>query len=273
MYKIISKKKLAEGTFEMKIAAPRIARRAKAGQFVVIRIDDKGERIPLTIADFEKDSITLVFMVAGYTTEALSKLEEGDSLLDVAGPLGNASEISDFGTVVLVGGGCGVAPIYPQAKAFKEKGNKVISVIGFRNKDLVFWQDKMNEVSDELIVCTDDGSSGIKGYAADGLKHVLAKNDVNRVVIIGPPAMMKATSEITRNKKIPTIASINTIMVDGIGMCGSCRVSVGGEVKFACVDGPEFDAHKVDFDELINRNRTYEDEEAKIRGEHKRCFG
>ncbi|MBW2992827.1 sulfide/dihydroorotate dehydrogenase-like FAD/NAD-binding protein, partial [Candidatus Woesearchaeota archaeon] len=259
------------GTFEFKINAPRIARKVKPGQFVIIRIDDKGERIPLTVADYSDKEITIVFMVVGYTTEALSKLEEGEELLDVVGPLGNASDIKNFGTVVLVGGGCGVAPIYPQARALKEKGNKVISVIGFRNKDLVFWQDRMNDVSDELIVCTDDGSLGVKGFATEGLRNAIAKNEINRVIVIGPPAMMKATSEVS--KKIPTIASINSIMVDGIGMCGSCRVSVDGEIKFACVDGPEFDAHKVDFDELINRNKTYSDEEGIVKGESHRCMG
>ena len=269
MHRIISKKKLAEGTFELKIDAPKIASNAKPGQFVIIRIDEKGERIPLTIADFDDETITVVFMAAGYSTEMLSKLNEGDNILDAAGPLGNASEIENFGTVVLVGGGCGTAPIYPQAKAFKEKGNKVISIIGFRNKELMFWEEKMREASDKLIVCTDDGSYGRKGYAAEALKEVIKKEKVDRIVIVGPPTMMKLTSEVS--KGIPTIVSINSIMVDGIGMCGACRVSVDGKVRFACVDGPEFDAHKVGFDELINRNKTYSEEEKEI-GKHKRCY-
>jgi ferredoxin--NADP+ reductase len=271
MYNIISKKKLAEGIFEIKIAAPIISRRAKPGQFIIIRIDEKGERIPLTIADYGKDEITLVFMVVGYTTEALSKLSEGDSVKDVAGPLGNPSEIENFGTVVLVGGGCGVAPIYPQAKAFKKAGNRVISICGFRNKFMVFWEDKMKEASDEVIITTDDGSYGRRGLAADALKDTLKKNKVDRVIIVGPPLMMKYTSEATKKKNIPTIASINSIMVDGMGMCGACRIYVDGKTKFACVDGPEFDAHKVDFDELINRNKTYSEEEDNIKRGHKRC--
>lgn len=271
MFKIISKKKLAEGTFEMKILAPRIARRAKPGQFVIIRIDEKGERIPLTIADHDGKEIAVVFTVAGYTTEALSKLSEGYSVADFVGPLGNGAETGNFGTVVLAGGGCGAAPIYPQAREFRKKGNKVISIIGFRNKELVFWEEKMKEVSDEVIITTDDGSYGKKGLVTDRLKEVMQSEDVKRVIAIGTPAMMKAVALVTKEKKIPTIASVNSIMVDGIGMCGSCRVQVDGEIKFACVDGPEFDAHKVDFDELMNRNAAYLEEEKEVIGEHKRC--
>lgn len=271
MYKISSKKKLAEGTFEFRIIAPRIARKAKPGQFVIIRIDDKGERIPLTIADYDESEITVLFMVAGYTTEALSNMERGDFLLDVAGPLGNPSEIKRFGTVVLVGGGCGVAPIYPQAKALKAKGNRIISIMGFRNKSMIFWEDKIKSVSNELIVTTDDGSYGKKGYAADALDQVV--ENIDRIIIIGPPVMMKATSAAMKGRNIPTIVSINSIMVDGIGMCGACRVSINGKTKFACVDGPEFDAFSVDFDELINRNNTYLEEEKQVRGEGHRCLG
>jgi ferredoxin--NADP+ reductase len=271
MYRINSKKKLADGTFEMKIAATMIARKAKPGQFIIIRTDEKGERIPLTIADYNSKEVTVVFSVAGYTTEALSKLENGESLKDAVGPLGNASEIRDFGNVVLVGGGCGAAQLYLQAKALKKAGNKVIAICGFRNKFMVFWEEKIKEVSDELIITTDDGSYGIKGYVTDALKDALKKNKIDRVVAIGPAAMMKVAADMTKEKNISTVASINSIMIDGIGMCGACRVSVNGEIKFACVDGPEFDAHKVDFDELINRNRTYSEEEEQVKKEHHRC--
>ncbi len=271
MFKIISKKELGENIFEFKIEAPKIAKKAKAGQFIIVRIDEKGERIPLTIADNDKTTITIVFLVVGFSTEQLSKLKENDTILDFVGPLGNPSEIKNFGTVVLVGGGCGVAPIYPQARDFKKAGNKVITIAGFRNKDLVFWEDKLKEASDELIIVTDDGSYGKKGFTSDALKEVIEKEKVDRVIIIGSPLMMKFTAQLTQDT-IPTIVSINSIMVDGIGMCGACRVSIKGETKFACVDGPEFNAKDVDFDELINRNTAYLDEEKKVGKTHKVCY-
>ena len=273
MFKVLSKKRLGDNIFEMKIDAPLVAKAACSGQFIILRIDEKGERIPLTIADSDNSSITVVFIVAGYSTEQLSKLNLGDSILDFVGPLGNQSEIGNFGTVVLVGGGCGVAPVFPQARDLKKAGNKVIIIAGFRSKDLVFWEDRLKEVSDELIITTDDGSYGKKGFAAHALKEVIDREKVDRVIIVGPPIMMKFTSLITKEKNIPTIVSINSIMVDGMGMCGACRVVVDGKTKFACVDGPEFDAHKVDFDELMNRNSTYLDEEKIVReDDHKVCY-
>lgn len=273
MFKIISKKKLGDNLFEMKIEAPLVAKAARSGQFIILRIDEKGERIPLTIADSDGSTITVVFLVTGFTTEQLSKLEKGELITDFVGPLGNPSEIENFGTVVLVGGGCGVAPVYPQARDLKKAGNKVIIIAGFRNKDLVFWEEKMKEVCDELIITTDDGSYGRKGFAAQALKEIIDTEKVDRVIIIGPPIMMKFTSIVTKEKNIPTIVSINSIMVDGIGMCGACRVTVDGKTRFACVDGPEFDAHKVDFDGLMNRNSTYTDEEKIVKeAKHKVCY-
>lgn len=271
MFKIVSKRKLAENIFEFKIDAPKIAGKARAGQFVIIRIDEKGERIPLTIADNDQETITVVFLVVGFSTEQLSELEENDRILDFAGPLGNPSEIKKFGTVILVGGGCGVAPIYSQARDLKKASNRIITIAGFRNKGLVFWEDKLRKVSDELVIVTDDGSYGKKGTTTDALKEVLEKEAPDRVIIIGSPVMMKFTSALTKDT-IPTIVSINSIMVDGIGMCGACRVTVNKETKFACVDGPEFDAKYVDFDELINRNSTYVDEEKEVGKTHKTCY-
>ena len=273
MFKIISKKMLAANIFEMKIEAPLVAKSASSGQFIILRIDEFGERIPLTVADSDSSSVTVVFLVVGHSTEQLSKLEVGDFILDFVGPLGNKSEINNFGTVVLVGGGCGVAPVFPQARDFKKAGNKVIIIAGFRSKDLVFWEDKLREVCDELIITTDDGSYGRKGFAAHALKEIIDKENVDRVIIVGPPIMMKFTSLITKEKNIPTIVSINSIMVDGMGMCGACRVVVDGKTRFACVDGPEFDASKVDFDELMNRNSTYLDEEKAVTEKnHKVCY-
>ena len=265
MFKVIQKKKLAENTFMLEIAAKDVAAKAMPGQFIILRIDNKGERVPLTIADKTKRSIILVVLNVGHTSERLSKLKKGDTILDFIGPLGNASEIEKFGTVCLIGGGLGIAPIYPIAKALKENGNKIITILGAKTKKHLFWEDKFEKISDKKIICTDDGSKGMKGFVSTAFEKTVRKERLNRVICIGPPIMMRSIADISR-RRVKTIVSLNPIMVDGIGMCGSCRVDVGGETKFACVDGPEFDAHEVDFDSLMNRNVRYD----KIK-KHKRC--
>jgi ferredoxin/flavodoxin---NADP+ reductase len=264
LHKIITKTELASNTTLYVVAAPDVARKARAGQFVVIRIDEKGERIPLTIADFdrEKGTISLVALSVGKTTNLLAALKDGDQILDLAGPLGNPAEIIENGTVVCIGGGLGIAPIYPIARELKAKGNKVISIIAARNASLLFWEDRMRSVSDELFIVTDDGTAGRKGFAVHPLMELInAGVRLDRVIIIGSAIMMKVTAEATRPHNVKTIVSLNPIMVDGTGMCGSCRVTVGGRVKFACVDGPEFDGHQVDFDELMARLRMYTEQE------------
>ena len=262
MYKVLEKKVLAEGLYEMKISAPDFARKAKAGHFLIIKVAEKGERIPLTVADFdpEEGTVTIVFAAIGVSTEKIAELEVGDEVMDFTGPLGEPSEVENFGTVVMVGGGVGIAPVYPIAKALKNAGNRIISIIGARNEELLMWEDRMGEVSDELHIATDDGSKGRKGFVTDILKELMEKEDIARVWAIGPVPMMKAVSNLTRDK-IKTIVSMNPIMVDGTGMCGACRVSVGNETKFACVDGPEFDGHLVDFDLAVRRLAYYKDEE------------
>ncbi len=264
LYRIIAKKELASNTTLYEVEAPDVARRAKPGQFVVIRTDGKGERIPLTIADFnrEKGTITLVVLSVGKSTKNLSTFCAGDSILDLAGPLGNPAEIIDNGTVVCIGGGLGIAPVYPIARELKARGNRVISIIGARSASLLFWEDRMKEVSDDLHIVTDDGSKGRKGFAVHPLMELInAGVTLDRVIIVGSAIMMKVTAEATKPHGIPTIVSLNPIMVDGTGMCGSCRVTVGGKVKFACIDGPEFDGHQVDFDELMDRLTMYAAEE------------
>ena len=264
MYELLSRETLVPNNHLFKIEAPAVARKARAGQFVVLMIDEKGERIPLTIADWdrEKGSITIVFMEVGVTTRKLAKLRAGDSIASFVGPLGLPSHIEKFGTVVCVGGGVGVAPIFPVARALKEAGNKIISIIGARSHDLLFWEDRMREVSDSLVVTTDDGSYARKGLVTEPLKEILeGAEKVDRVVAIGPAVMMKFCSLTTKPFAIPTIVSLNPIMVDGTGMCGCCRVEVGGETKFTCVDGPEFDGHQVDWDLVFARQRIYFDEE------------
>ncbi len=264
LFKIISKKVLADNTTQLEVEAPDVARKAQPGQFVVIRTDETGERIPLTIADFdrEKGTVTMVALSIGKTTKQLAALKEGDSILDLAGPLGNPAEMIDNGTVVCIGGGLGIAPIYPIARELKARGNKVISIIGARSGSLLFWEDRMRAVSDELHIVTDDGSKGRKGFAVHPLMEMInAGVKIDRVIIIGSAIMMKVTADATRPHGIKTIVSLNPIMVDGTGMCGSCRVTVGGKTKFACVDGPEFDGHEVDFDELMARIRMYITEE------------
>jgi len=260
MYPILQKRKLAENTYLIEIEAPLIAKRAKAGQFIILRIDEKGERIPLTIADTTKRTIIIVFLVVGKTTTDLSLLKKGDSLMDVVGPLGNPSKIQEYGNVVIIGGGLGIAPIYPIAKALKESKNKVTAVIGTKSRKYLFWEDRFKQVCNKVLVATDDGSKGKKGFVSDILKELMVKEKIDLVIAIGPPIMMKVISEMTRNK-IKTIVSLNPIMIDGMGMCGGCRVIINGKMKFACCDGPEFNAHQVDWEELMNRNKTYIEEE------------
>lgn len=261
VYQIVQHEVFSEATFSWEVFAPDIAQAAQPGQFVMLRLHEQGERIPLTIADFDRrrGTVTLVIQALGRSTrEMLSNYGQGDWFLDLVGPLGVPSEIDEPGHVVLVGGGLGVAPIYPQARAFKATGHRVTSIIGFRGKDLVFWEDRFRAISDEVIVCTDDGSYGRAGRVTDALAEVIAAvPPPARVIAIGPLPMMRAVSDVTRPSGILTVVSLNAIMVDGTGMCGSCRVTIGGEVRFACVDGPDFDAHAVDFDELAVRQRRF----------------
>jgi ferredoxin--NADP+ reductase len=267
MYKIIEKKVLSETVKMMKISAPLVAKKAKAGQFIILRIDEKGERIPLTIADYDRKNgtITVIFMEVGKTTKQLGKMEVGDSILNFAGPLGVSSEIKKYGTVVMIGGGVGIAPLYPIVRELKKASNHVISILGARNEKLLMLEKEINEFSDEFYICTDDGSKGQKGFVSDVLQKLIDEgHKIDMVMAIGPVIMMKVVADVTRPHKIKTLVSLNPIMVDGTGMCGGCRVSVGGEVKFACVDGPEFDGHLVDFKNLMLRNRRFlcEEEEA-----------
>lgn len=264
MFKIVTKEKLCPVIDFIKVEAPAVAKKAKAGQFVVIRVDEVGERIPLTLADWDakEGTLSLVAMKVGTTTFKLSTFNVGDNILDLSGPLGIPSEIENFGTVVCVGGGVGVAPIYPVARALKQAGNEVISIIGARNKDLLFWEDHLRSVSDELIVTTDDGSYGRKGLVTEPLQEVLKRDKrISRVVAIGPAVMMKFCSLTTKPFSVPTIVSLNAVMVDGTGMCGCCRVSIDGVTEFVCVNGPEFDGHHVDWDLLFTRQRIFCDEE------------
>ena len=264
MFRIIYRETLAAKIHLFKIEAPAIARKALAGQFVVIRIDERGERIPLTLADWDgkEGSVTVVFMEVGATTFRLALLKAGDFIADFVGPLGVPSHIDKFGTVVCVAGGVGAAPIAPIAKALKEEGNKIISILGARSKDLLFWEDKLRSVSHQLIVTTDDGTYGRKGVVTEPLKELLESGEkVDRVIAIGPTIMMKFCALTTQPFGVKTIVSLNPIMVDGTGMCGCCRVSVGGVTRFTCVDGPDFDGHQVDWDLLSARQRSYLDEE------------
>jgi ferredoxin--NADP+ reductase len=264
LYKILEREDLVPGIHLFKMAAPAVAQKARAGQFVVVRIDEKGERIPLTIADWDKDkgTVTIVFMEVGATTARLALLKKGDAVADFVGPLGVPAEIDKYGTVVCVAGGVGAAPVAPIARALKNAGNKIITILGARSKDLLFWEDVLSGVSDRMIVTTDDGSYGRKGVVTEPLKELLASGEkINRVIAIGPVVMMKFCSLTTAPSGVKTIVSLNPIMVDGTGMCGCCRVAVGGETKFACVDGPDFDGHKVDWELLAARQRIYIDEE------------
>jgi len=272
MNEIIEKKQLSGEVFQIRVAAPLIAEECKPGQFVILQLNsDFGERIPLTIADANphEGSITLIFQTVGKTTHNLAGLNKGDRIENLVGPLGNPTHIENFGTVACVGGGIGVAPLYPIVKAMKEAGNRVIIIIGARTKDLLILEEKMKELADELIVCTDDGSYARRALVTEPLKEVCERNSIpDLAVAIGPPIMMKFCSETTRPYGVPTVVSLNTIMVDGTGMCGGCRVTVGGETKFVCVDGPEFDGHLVDFDNMMNRLGAYKSQEDKA---HEEC--
>ena len=264
MFKIIHAQFLAPGIKRFVIEAPRIARKQQPGQFVILRIYEEGERIPVTIenSDSEKGTINIVVQSAGKTTHLLNSLETGDSILDVVGPLGKPSEIRNYGTVVVVGGGVGTAMAYPTAAALKRTGNRVISIVGARNKELVILEKEMREVSDALLITTDDGSYADKGFVTDKLRQLIENGTrIDLVVAVGPIVMMKAVSELTRKENIHTVVSLNPIMIDGTGMCGGCRVLIDGKSEFACVDGPEFDAHRVNFEVLVQRNAMYRDAE------------
>ncbi|NLE99517.1 MAG: sulfide/dihydroorotate dehydrogenase-like FAD/NAD-binding protein [Anaerolineales bacterium] len=265
MYRVLHKEKLSADNNLMVVEAPAVASKARPGQFVIVRVDERGERIPLTIADFDRDAgtITIIFQEVGKSTIQMGKLGVGDAFATFVGPLGHPTEIEAYGTVVCVGGGVGIAPIYPIARGLRQAGNTVISIIGARNKELLFWEDRMRAASDDLIVCTDDGSYGRKALVTEPLKELLeAKSgQIARVWAIGPAIMMKFVAATTRPFDVPTIVSLNTIMIDGTGMCGGCRVLLTEGAQFVCVDGPEFDAHKVDWDNLLARQRYYRDEE------------
>ena len=264
MYKIVSKEQFSEKVFRLRVEAPLIAKAYRAGNFVIIRVGEKGERIPLTIAhaDAEKGLITLVIQKVGLSSSRLCDLNEGDYITDVVGPLGQATHIENFGTVVCAGGGVGVAPMLPIAAALKKAGNRVISVLAGRSKDLIILEKEVREVSDEVIIMTDDGSYGDKGLVTEGIERVIKREKVDHCVAIGPAIMMKFVCKLTKQYEIPTVVSLNTIMVDGTGMCGACRVTVGGKTKFVCVDGPEFDGHQVDFDGMMQRLGSFKAEEA-----------
>ncbi len=260
---IVSKEYFSENVVKLEIEAPRIAKARRAGHFVIVRVGENGERIPLTIAgsDTSRGTITLVVQRMGVSSRKLTDLNVGDSVTDVVGPLGQATKIEKVGTVLCCGGGVGVAPLLPIIEAHKAAGNRVVSVIAGRTKDLVILEEQVRRSSDELIIMTDDGSYGQKGLITEGMEQAIAKEKIDEAVIIGPAIMMKFAAQTTRKHNIPSIVSLNTIMVDGTGMCGACRVTVGGKTKFVCVDGPEFDAHEVDFDQMMMRLSGYKAEE------------
>ncbi len=270
---IIQKRMLSPNVGWLEVEAPQIAKKRKAGQFVILRIDEQGERIPLTIADSnpEKGTITLICQSIGKTSTHLNSLQTGDTIRDIAGPLGQPSHLENFGTAVCVGGGVGIAVTYPIAKALKEMGNTVISILGARTKDLLILEDEMRSASDEVRIATDDGSYGVKGFVTDQLRALIQERPVHFVLAIGPTIMMKAVSNVTREFGIKTMVSLNSIMIDGTGMCGGCRVTVGGRAQFVCVDGPEFDGHQVDFDELMLRQRMYLTEERQSLDQFHEC--
>lgn len=264
-YQIVTREDFSDVTFLLEVHHPLMARAARPGQFVIVMSHPEGERIPLTLADFDsaRGTVTLVIQAVGKTTRAMQQAcVRGAHLHALVGPMGIPSPVTGAKKVVCVGGGLGVAPVYPQARGFKENGAYVIGVIGFRNKELMFWEDKFRACCDELIICTDDGSTGIKGLVTDGIRQAVQRHpDIDECVAIGPPVMMKGCAEATRPHGIKTVVSLNPLMVDGTGMCGGCRVKVGGQVKFACVDGPDFDAHQVDFDDLTSRLRRFSHQE------------
>jgi ferredoxin--NADP+ reductase len=273
MYKIVEKKHLAPKIKLLRIVAPEIANKAKAGQFVIVRVDEKGERFPLTLADWDTDegTLTIVFLEVGVSTTKLGALNVDDEILDLVGPLGNPSKIKNYGTVAVVSGGVGTAATYPIAKALKEVGNQVISIIGARNEELLIFEDEMHKYCDELYISTDDGSKGYKGFVSDVLKMLIEKNKhFDLVYAIGPPLMMRATVNVAKAYSLKSIVSLNPIMVDGCGMCGACRVTVAGSTKFACLDGPEFEGNLIDFDELLKRLRIYQLKEKEALGRLKK---
>ncbi len=273
MYPITEKQILNENVVRMDVYAPLVARKAQPGQFIIFRTDDEGERIPLTIAgyDREKGTVTIIFQKVGYSTEKLAEMECGDSLLDFVGPLGEPSETEGVRKAAVIGGGLGVAIAWPQAKALHDAGAEVDMIVGFRNESLIILKDEMEQAADDVTIMTDDGSNGRKGFVTQALEEKLkGGKQYDRVIAIGPLPMMKAVCELTRPYGIRTIVSMNPIMIDGTGMCGGCRLTVGGETKFACVDGPDFDGHLVDFDEAIARSRMFRNEEKQIR-EHHAC--
>lgn len=263
MSEVVEKEALSPQIVRLRIDAPVIARKRRPGQFVILRVHEKGERIPLTVVDSDPDmgTITLIFQVVGKTTHMLSKLEKGEKILDLVGPLGKPTEIERFGTVVVVGGGIGAAVAYPIAKGMKDAGNRVITILGARNRGLLILEGELAKVSDEMIVTTDDGSYKRHGMVTEPLQELLEKGEIDEVLAIGPVPMMRAVSEITKSYNVRTQVSLNPIMVDGTGMCGACRVNIAGRIKFACVDGPEFDGHQVDFSDLQMRLTAYREEE------------
>jgi len=263
MNKIVGKKHFSEHVVMLEIDAPRIANKRQAGHFVIVKIGKEGERIPLTIstANAEKGTISIVIQIVGVTSHKVASLEPGDELTDVVGPLGHATHIEKVGTVLCAGGGVGIAPLLPIAEAMKKAGNKVITVLAARSKELIILEEQMRGFSDSLLITTDDGSYGKKGLVTEGMEEIINREKVHQAIVIGPAIMMKYASLLTKKYNIPTVASLNTIMVDGTGMCGACRVSVDGKTKFVCVDGPEFNAHEVDFDELLMRLGAYSEYE------------
>ncbi|UCF13510.1 MAG: sulfide/dihydroorotate dehydrogenase-like FAD/NAD-binding protein [Thermoplasmatales archaeon] len=262
-YKITRKEALNLEDFLVEVEAPLVAKKFKPGQFLILRIHEKGERIPLTITDCDpkKGLVSMIIKAVGKTTSELSKLDKGDLLTDIVGPLGNPSKIEKFGTVVCVGGGTGIACLYPIVKALKAHGNHVVTIIGARSKDKLVWEDEIKEICDELIVTTDDGSYGYKGVVTKPLEKILKSKAVDKVIAIGPMIMMKFVAKTTEPHGVKTVVSLNTIMIDGTGMCGGCRVFIDGKMKFTCIDGPEFDGHKVNFDELMNRLSMFKGKE------------
>nr|WP_319490162.1 sulfide/dihydroorotate dehydrogenase-like FAD/NAD-binding protein [uncultured Caproiciproducens sp.] len=271
MFTIVEKRKLNDSMTLMAVEAPYIAKKAKAGQFIILRVNEFGERIPLTVADYdrEKGTITIIYQKVGKTTLMLDQLNVGDAILDFIGPLGQATELEGYKKVAVIGGGAGCAIAYPQAKALHNMGAKVDMIAGFRNKDIIILEDEMKAVSDHLILTTDDGSNGNKGFVTDALrKNIEDGANYDLVIAIGPLVMMRAVCNLTKEYNIKTLISMNPIMIDGTGMCGGCRLTVGGKTKFACVDGPDFDGHEVDFDEAIKRSRTYSEAEKEATREY-----
>ncbi len=263
MHKIVQREVLSENVVKLVITADRISKSRKAGQFVIVKLGEKGERIPLTIADSDpvRGTITLIIQKVGLTSHKFFYLNEGDEVTDIVGPLGLPTHVRKIGTIVAAGGGVGIAPLYPIAKAFKEAGNKLVVILAARSKDLIILEKEMREFADEVLIYTDDGSAGTKGLVTAGVEKIIQREKVDEVVTIGPAVMMKFVALLTKKYNISTLASLNTIMVDGTGMCGACRVTVGGSTKFVCVDGPEFNAHEIDFDEMLQRLGAYVEQE------------